>query len=260
MRVGHVETWGGGVRRRWPNGSRGAGHSARTPSRGKIMPRYIPRRSPMARCSRDARPGARRWQVFASCIPEGASDGKSAPPWQDIAAVYPKRAGFGKICAPCIRKAPQIAFRECIARRSCQGGALFAAQTPQIMHGARILPSRRCRQTARAPATPAPAPSARHIALKRCSARKGRPAEASLPLNSRIALRRCGPLRVFRAAASRAAVALQHCGTDAGLRCLRTIRQQRRPSALPRCGKKRPWIGITEANASTPLPAAGTTH
>ena len=81
-----------------------------------------------------------RGNFFASCIPEGAPDGKSAPPWQHIAVMYPKQAGFGKICAPCIRKAPQTAFRECIARRSCQGGALFAALTPQIMHGAQILP------------------------------------------------------------------------------------------------------------------------
>ena len=82
-----------------------------------------------------------RGNFFAPCIPEGAPDGKSAPPWQDSRAMHPKRAGFGKICAPCIRKAPQIAFWECIARRSCQEGALFAALTPRIMHGARILPS-----------------------------------------------------------------------------------------------------------------------
>ena len=81
-----------------------------------------------------------------------------------------KRAGFGRICAPCIRKAPQTAFRERTARRSCQEGALFAARAPRIMHGAQILPSvvapnrpsarNPCaadqRQTARAPATPAP--------------------------------------------------------------------------------------------------------
>ena len=52
-----------------------------------------------------------------------------------------KRAGFGRICAPCIRKAPQTAVWEYTARRSCQEGALFAAQTPRIMHDARILPS-----------------------------------------------------------------------------------------------------------------------
>ena len=101
-----------------------------------------------------------RGNFFAPCIPEGAPDGKSAPPWQDSHAMHPKRAGFGKICAPCIRKAPQIAFQEYTARRSCQEGALFAALTPRIMHGARILPSDvdeppwrsqpLCRRTARA--------------------------------------------------------------------------------------------------------------
>ena len=139
---------------------------------GRYSPRGESRRSSMARSSRNAfssdwrgqyfaamcSRAAIRGKFFASCIPEGASDGKSAPPWQRIAAVYPKRAGFGKICAPCIRKALQIAFRECIARRSCQGRALFAALAPRITHGAQILPSHRLRQTARTPATPAPWP------------------------------------------------------------------------------------------------------
>ena len=109
----------------------------------------------MARYRRYALSGAWQWQDFAAmrsraairgnffapCIPEGAPDGKSAPPWQDSRAMHPKRAGFGKICAPCIRKAPQIAFQEYTARRSRQEGAPFAALTPRIMHGARILPS-----------------------------------------------------------------------------------------------------------------------
>ena len=139
---------------------------------GRYSPRGESRRSSTARSSRNAfssdwrrqysramRPRTPcRGNFLAPCIPEGASDGKRAPPWQHIAAVHPKRAGFGKICAPCIRKAPQTAFRECIARRSCQGGALFAALTPRIIHGARILPSRRRCQTARTPATPAPRP------------------------------------------------------------------------------------------------------
>ena len=103
---------------------------------------------------RNVLPGVRQWQdlaavrsraairggFFASCVPEGASDGKSAPSWQHIAAMHPKRAGFGKIFAPCIRKAPQTVVWEYTARRSCQEGALFAARASQIMHGAQILP------------------------------------------------------------------------------------------------------------------------
>ena len=52
-----------------------------------------------------------------------------------------KRAGSGKICALCIRKAPQTAVGGYTARISCQEGALFAARAPQIMHSAQILPS-----------------------------------------------------------------------------------------------------------------------
>ena len=103
---------------------------------------------------RNVLPGVRQWQdlaavrsraairggFFASCVPEGASDGKSAPSWQHIAAMHPKRAGFGKIFAPCIRKAPQTVVWEYTARRSCHEGALFAARASQIMHGAQILP------------------------------------------------------------------------------------------------------------------------
>ena len=121
---------------------------------GKISPWCIPRRSPMAKCSRTALPGVRQWQdvaamrsraairgsFFASCVPEGASDGKSTSSRQHIAAMHPKRAGFGKIFAPCIRKAPQTGVRECTARIPCREGALFAARAPHIMHGAKILP------------------------------------------------------------------------------------------------------------------------
>ena len=126
------------------------------PARGRRQSRgRVPGRSPMAKCSRNAFPSVRPWQdiaavrsraairgsFFTSCVPEGASDGKSASSRQHIAAMHPKRAGFGKICAPCIRKAPQIAVGGYTARRSCQEGALFAARALQIMHGAQVLPS-----------------------------------------------------------------------------------------------------------------------
>ena len=138
---------------------------------GKISPWCVHGPPSVAIFSRDASLGGHPWQFFvvvrsraairgnilASCIPEGASDGKSAPSWQHIAVMYPKRAGFGKICAPCIRKAPQIAFRECIARRSCQRGALFAALAPRIIHGALILP--------RSPHCTDPSNHARHANL-----------------------------------------------------------------------------------------------
>ena len=96
--------------------------------RGKISPRCVPGRQSVA--------------IFPLHVSQkGASDGKIAPSWQDSHAMHPKCAGFGKICAPCIRKAPQTAVRGYTARRSCQEGAPFAARAPRIMRGARILPS-----------------------------------------------------------------------------------------------------------------------
>ena len=129
-----------------PSGGRGAFSAV---GRGAFGGRPV-----VARLCRDAFPCVRQWQdlaamrfraairgsFFASCVPEGASDGKSASSRQHIAAVHPKRAGFGKICAPCIRKAPQTGVRGYTARRSCHEGAPFAARTLQIMHRARILP------------------------------------------------------------------------------------------------------------------------
>ena len=122
---------------------------------GNISPRCVFGLSAVARFCHNAFPSCRPWQdlaamrsraairggFFTSCVPEGASDGKSAPSWQHIAAMHPKRAGFGKIFAPCIRKALRTGVREYTARRSCQEGALFTARAPQIMHGVRILPS-----------------------------------------------------------------------------------------------------------------------
>ena len=64
----------------------------------------FPRCPTVTRFSRDASPGALPWQDFAAvrsraairgnfftpCIPKGASDGKIAPSWQDMRAMYPK--------------------------------------------------------------------------------------------------------------------------------------------------------------------------
>ena len=50
---------------------------------------------------------------------------------QHIACMYSNTASFGKICAPCIRKAPQSAVGECTARTSCRQGALSPSEAPK---------------------------------------------------------------------------------------------------------------------------------
>ena len=71
---------------------------------------------------------AGRGEISPRCAPEGASDEKNTGSWQHIACMHSNTANFGKICAPCIRKAPQSAVGECTARTSCRQGALSPSE------------------------------------------------------------------------------------------------------------------------------------
>ena len=99
----------------------------------------------MARLCPDAFSSCRPWQeivpmrsraaghgkISPRCVPEGASDEKNTGSRQHIACVYSDSANFGKICAPCIRKAPQSAVGECTARASCRQGAFSPSEAPK---------------------------------------------------------------------------------------------------------------------------------
>ena len=99
----------------------------------------------MARNHPDAFPCCRPWQdcalvrsqaaghgkIVPRCVPEGASDEKNTGSRQYIAAMYSDTAYFGKICVPCIRKAPQSAVGECTARTSCRQGAFSPSEAPK---------------------------------------------------------------------------------------------------------------------------------
>ena len=67
-------------------------------------------------------------KIVPRCVPEGASDGKNTGSRQHIACMHSDSANFGKICAPCIRKAPQSAVGEYTARTSCRQGALSPSE------------------------------------------------------------------------------------------------------------------------------------
>ena len=71
---------------------------------------------------------AGRGKISPRCVPEGTSDEKNTGSWQHIACMYSDSAYFGKICAPCIRKAPQSAVGECTARTSCRQGAFSPSE------------------------------------------------------------------------------------------------------------------------------------
>ena len=118
----------------------GGDHSA--PGHGKISPRCVPKLPTMARNHPDAFPCCRPWQdcslmrsqaaghgkIVPRCVPEGASDGKNTGSRQHIACMHSDSANFGKICVPCIRKAPQSAVGECTARTSCRQGAFSPSE------------------------------------------------------------------------------------------------------------------------------------
>ena len=100
---------------------------SRVPGDGNISPWCVPGRQSVA--------------SFALHVSQKVPrTGKSPVRGKIRAPCIRKRAGFGRICAPCIRKALQTAVWEYTARRSCHEGPAFAARTPRIMHGARILP------------------------------------------------------------------------------------------------------------------------
>ena len=67
-------------------------------------------------------------KISPRCVPERASDKKNASSWQHIACMYSDSANFGKICVPCIRKAPQSAVGEHTARASCRQGAFSPSE------------------------------------------------------------------------------------------------------------------------------------
>ena len=96
------------------------------------MARYRPGAFPCCRPWRDCAlmrsQAAGRGKIVPRCVPEGASDGKNTGSRQHIACMHSNTANFGKICAPCIRKAPQSAVGECTARASCRQGALSPSE------------------------------------------------------------------------------------------------------------------------------------
>ena len=63
----------------WGVRSRGAPGVRRASGRGKISPRCVPGRSPVAKCSRNAFPGVRQRQDFAPMRSRAAGPGKMSP-------------------------------------------------------------------------------------------------------------------------------------------------------------------------------------
>ena len=79
-------------------------------------------------------------KIRAPCMIRGASAAKRAPPWQDLRAMHSQKAICGAFRIHDAHILPKPARFGCMARESCQGGALFPSQAPSGIHEARILP------------------------------------------------------------------------------------------------------------------------
>ena len=82
----------------------------------------------MARLCPDAFPSYWPWQDIAPMRSRRGLGREKATSWQHIACMYSNTAYFGKICAPCIQKAPQSAVGEYTARTSCRQGAFSPSE------------------------------------------------------------------------------------------------------------------------------------
>ena len=82
----------------------------------------------MARLCPGAFPGCRPWQDCAPMRSRRGLGRENTGSWQHIACMYSNTANFGKICASCIRKAPQSAVGEYTARTSCRQGTLSPSE------------------------------------------------------------------------------------------------------------------------------------
>lgn len=67
----------------------------------------------------------------AACILFSLIARKEVPPWQRLREMHAFRAEDGKIFAPCIRFRVQSGDFGYIARKSCQGGGIFASRASE---------------------------------------------------------------------------------------------------------------------------------
>ena len=79
--------------------------------------------------------GAGDGKIRAPCMIRGARAAKRAPSWQDIRAVHPPTAVCGAFRMHGAHISPKPAHFGCMARESCQEGAIFPSEAPFGIHG-----------------------------------------------------------------------------------------------------------------------------
>ena len=65
------------------------------------------------------------------CIPFSPNAGNKPPSWQHLRLMYAFQDSDGKILASCVHFQVQSGDSECVARKSCRQGPLFASRCPK---------------------------------------------------------------------------------------------------------------------------------
>lgn len=89
-------------------------------------------------------------KIRASCMIRGVCAAKRSPSWQDLRAVYSRKAICGAFRIHGARILPKSAHFGCMAAICCQEGALFPSEAPFGIHEAQNLPRIAARERTRA--------------------------------------------------------------------------------------------------------------
>ncbi len=92
----------------------------------------------------------RNGKIRASCMIRGVCAAKRSPSWQDLRAVYSRKAICRAFRIHGARILPKSAHFGCMAAICCQEGALFPSEAPFGIHEAQNLPRIAARERTRA--------------------------------------------------------------------------------------------------------------
>lgn len=92
----------------------------------------------------------RNGKIRASCMIRGVCAAKRSPSWQDLRAVYSRKAICMAFRIHGARILPKSAHFGCMAAICCQEGALFPSEAPFGIHEAQNLPRIAARERTRA--------------------------------------------------------------------------------------------------------------
>ena len=104
---------------------------------------------PTRKRSKRSNGAPRNGKICAPCMIRGVRAAKSVPSWQDLRAVYSRKATCRAFRIHGARILPKSAHFGCMAAICCQEGALFPSEAPFGIHEAQNLPQIAARERTR---------------------------------------------------------------------------------------------------------------